>query len=232
MEIVVIITMLLVGLSLMLKLTYLPAWGRVVISLLCALFVGLNWENAASQSKAQIADWLQNPELMLDIAVILTIDVFMQVAFCCLNARYVAGEKMGKAARIIRLVVMWFPGLLIFPSLFALLTEVVFSMPGADFVTLAWGLAAGVLVAFAILPFAVAWAVPEKDLRLELMFMINGLIALLGVVATVNGRTAVAGTNSVEWQPLLSVALILLVGAAAGYLLFLRNNNKKLSQIK
>ena len=32
--------------------------------------------------------------------------------------------------------------------------------------------------------------------------MVNMLIAALGVVATVNGRTAAAGTNQVEWGAL------------------------------
>ena len=56
--------------------------------------------------------------------------------------------------------------------------------------------------------------------------MINALIAMLGVVATVNGRTAVAGTNSVEWQPLGGFLLILIVAAFAGFVLFRRKQKK------
>ncbi len=53
------------------------------------------------------------------------------------------------------------------------------------------------------------WLVPEKEIRLELLFMVNMLIAALGVVATVNGRTAAAGTNQVEWGALGGVAAII-----------------------
>lgn len=226
MEIVIIIIMLLVSFSLILKLTYLPLYGRLAVCFLCALFTGLSWESAVNQSKTQIADWLQNPELMLDVAVLLTADVFMQISFSILNARSIAGEKMNRAVRILRDVTLWVPGILIFPTLYALLVEVIFAFPGMNFVTLAWSLAAVVFILIALLPPVVKLLIPEKDLRLELIFMINAIIALLGVVATVNGRTAVAGTNSVEWQPLICVILLLLAGGATGYLIFTRKNRK------
>ena len=35
--------------------------------------------------------------------------------------------------------------------------------------------------------------VAGRDLRLELFFLTNALVAILGIVATVNGRTAVEG---------------------------------------
>lgn len=219
-----------VGFSLMLKLTYLPSWGRLLICLACGLFIGFNWENASDQSKTQIADWLQNPELMLDIAVLLTIDVFIQISFCILEAGFISGEKLSKAVGIIRLATLWFPGILIFPTLFALLVEVIFSLPGVNFITLAWSLAAAVFVILACMPALFKWVIPENDLRLELIFMVNAMIAMLGVVATVNGRTAVAGTDSVDWSALLGVLSMLLVGAAAGFLIFRRNNNRILSR--
>ena len=52
--------------------------------------------------------------------------------------------------------------------------------------------------------------IPEKEIRLELLFMINLLIAALGIVATVNGRTAATGTNHVEWTALAGVFAILI----------------------
>lgn len=232
MEIVAVIIMLMVILSLVLKLTYLPVGARLVICLICAAFTGLSWESAAAQSKTQIADWLQNPGLMLDIAVLLTVDVFIQVSFCILNARYISGERMAATARIVRLATLWMPGILIFPTLSAMLVEVIFSFPGADFATLAWSVAAVVFVAAASLPAIVRRIVPEDDLRLELIFLVNAMTALLGVVATVNGRTAVAGTDSVEWLPLAGVVVLLLLGASAGFFLFRHKDSKKISHIR
>lgn len=232
MEIVVFIIMLLVGFSLMLKLTCLPGYGRVAICLICASFIGFSWEYAVNQSKTQIADWLHSPELMLDIAVLLTVDVFIQVSFCILNAEFISGEKMTKAGRILRLVTLWLPGILIFPTLFSILVEVIFSFPGTDFHTLAWALAAVIFLASISFPILIKWVIPEKDIRLELIFMVNALIALLGVIATVNGRTSVAGAGNIEWKAFLGVSLLLIAGAAVGFLIFIRNNNKKLSHLQ
>ena len=82
MEIVVTVIMLLVMLGFILKLTWHGLIGRSVLALVCALFIGLVWEYAAGQSKTQIAAWLQEPELMLDTSVLLTVDVFFQPCGC------------------------------------------------------------------------------------------------------------------------------------------------------
>lgn len=222
MEVVIIVIMLMVGFSLVLKLTYLPIYGKLLVGIVCALFVGMSWEEAASQSKTQIESWIQDPGLMLDMAVLLTVDVFLQMAFCMIAAKRVSGEVMTKWDKAGYAATLWIPGILIFPTLFALLVEVIFSFPGMDFNVIAWSLAAVVFVSVVALTYLMAWMIPEKDLRLELIFMVNSLIAMLGIVATVNGRTAVSGTNSVDWQSLLGIIVILLLGASAGLLLYRR----------
>ncbi len=226
MEIVAVIIMVLVGFSLVLKLTRLPQWGQALICLACGLSVGLSWERAAGESKTAIADLLQDPTLMLDVAVVLTVDVVLQVAFCIIDARLLAGEALSKSARILRGVTLWVPGLLIVPVLYALLVEVIFSLPGADFQVLAWEVAAGVVAVGLGLPWLIKRAVPEPDLRLELLFMVNVLVAMLGVVATVNGRTAVAGTNDVDWTALGGVVVLLLGCSGVGYLIFRHRKQK------
>lgn len=222
--------MLLVGFNFMLKLTYHSLLGRLLTCAVAALFVGLSWEAASAQSKTQISDWLNRPDLMLDIAVVLTVDLAFQVTFCVMTAKRLAGEKLTKIESAIFAVSLWFPGLLIFPVLFAMLVEVIFSFPGSDFSTLAWTTAAAVLVVVPALIFSVKWLLPESDLRLELMFMINALTALLGVVATVNGRTAVKGTGSVEWDALLGILGIIAIGTIAGIIINKRNTSKFISK--
>lgn len=226
MEIVVIIVMLLVGFSNMLKLTYLPVWGRILVCFLCALSIGISWKIAASQSKTQIAAWIQNPELMSDVAVLLTVDVFLQMTFCVMSVKRIFGERMSGYENIISWGAQWIPGILIFPTLFALLVEVIFSFPGTNFPTIAWTLAVAIFVVGTTMSFLLKAVIPEKDLRLELIFMINALIALLGVIATVNGRNAVAGVNSVDWKTLVGVIVILVIGATGGFMLYKRKQNK------
>lgn len=81
-------------------------------------------------------------------------------------------------------------------------------------------------------PAVFVWLVPEKEIRLELLFMVNMLIAALGVVATVNGRTAAAGTNQVEWGALGGVAAIIAAGTVAGIAYNRFQTKKQISKIK
>lgn len=132
--------MLLVGFSVVLKLTYLPLWGQATVYLVLALFTGMSLKYAISQSKTQIDIWINDPELMLDIAVLLTADVFLQISFCVLSAKRLAGEYLSKTNIIFQAVTQWIPGILIFPVLLALLVEVIFAFPGMSFTAIAWTL--------------------------------------------------------------------------------------------
>ncbi|MDE5687493.1 MAG: hypothetical protein K2I18_02565 [Paramuribaculum sp.] len=215
METVVMIIMLLVGMSFVLKLTCHSWAGIAALSILSAAFVGFANGFASQQSKTRIADWLGRPELMLDTSVLLTVDIFIQIFFCVLMARKLAGT-LGRKGNIALQTALWFPGLLIFPVLFSLLVEVVFAMPGVDFGVIGWSTAAFLLMLMPLAAIGLKWLLPEVELRIELMFLINLLIAALGVVATVNGRTAATGTSSVEWGALAAVFGLLCAGGIAG----------------
>lgn len=195
-----------------------------------SFFVALTWEYATTQSKAQIADWLTRPELMLDTSVLLTIDVFFQIAFCVLMARRLSGAPISRVQNVLLLVSKWFPGLLIFPVLFSLLVQLIFALPGTDFALIGWGTAGALLVLMPLVAKGVEWLLPESDMRLEMTFLLNALIALLGVVATVNGRTAAVGTNQVEWDALAGVLALLVAGAIAGFFINKIYLRKKLSK--
>lgn len=219
--------MLMVMVSFILKLTFHGPAGLVVLPMLAAIFVGMTYGYAIDQSKTQIAEWLSQPDLMLDTSVWLTIDVAFQILFCILMARKMTG-RLPRKENVWLAVSLWFPGLLIFPVLFSLLVEIVFAMPGTDFAVLGWGTAAAVLVAAPLLAWGLKALLPERDLRLELMFLLSLLIAALGVIATVNGRTAAVGTNSVEWGALAGVLAILAAGSVTGIFVY----KYKMSKIK
>lgn len=231
MEIVVLIIMLTVSFSFLLKLTCHSWPGRIAHSALAALFVMLTCDMATAQSKTRIADWLTQPDLMLDTSVWLTIDVAFQIAFCVLYAKKLAGP-ITRNERCMLTVFKWFPGLLIFPVLFALLTQLIFSMPGAEFDTIGRVTAVAILLLMPLLAWGLKGLLPEADIRLELMFMVNMLTAALGVVATVNGRTAAVGTNSVEWGALAGVAAIMLAGTVAGLFIYKHVTAKKITKLK
>lgn len=226
METVVVVLMILVCFNFMLKQTYRKLWSVAAISVVAALFVGLIWPYAIEQSKTQIADWLANPSLMLDTSVVLSIEVVLQMAFCMLAAHVLTTGPIRRRTLWAYRALRWFPGILIFPVLFSVLVWLIFSFPGVSFPLIAWSMAAGVLVLIPLGSFFLRWLLPEKELRLELLFLANALIAILGIIATVNGRTAVAGVSEVDWSALGGLLGLLLLGGGIG---FLRRKMKKVN---
>ena len=71
METVVILIMFMVSLSFVLKLTFMRPWQMLAEAIILAFATISTTDIAISQSKIQISEWLQTPDLMLDLAVIL-----------------------------------------------------------------------------------------------------------------------------------------------------------------
>ena len=190
METVILAIMALSVVSFILKLTFHRLPGLLTMGLLAALFILIVAEPATGLSKTLISDWLSSPQLMLDTAVVLTVDVAVQIYFCYLYAD-ARGRKLTMRERATMGVCLWLPGLLIFPVLAAILTGLYFTLTGIDFSTIAFTASAVALILFPLLAWAVRRLIPESDLRLELLFMSGIIIAALGTLATVNGTTYV-----------------------------------------
>ena len=220
METVVLVMMILVCFNYALKQTNRKIYSVLFSAAVCALFVGLMWPYAIEQSKSQISDWLADSTLMLDVAVILSLEVVIQMAFCILAAHIQTSGKVKPIIIWIYRVLRWFPGVLIFPVLFSILVSAIFALPGVSFSLVAWILAAIVFVSIPLGSWILRWLLPEKEIRLELLFLANALIAILGVIATVNGQTAVAGISEVDWSALGGIVVLLIVGLVAGIIAY------------
>lgn len=216
METVVLVMMMLVCFNYILKQTYRKPYAVVFSAAVCALFTGSMWRYAIEQSKSQVSVWLSDSALMLDAAVVLTLEVAVQMAFCILAAHIQTSGKVKPRTIWAYRILRWFPGVLIFPVLFSLLVTVIFALPGVPFPTVSWPLAGAVLVVLTGGIYGMKRLLPEKEIRLELLFLSNALIAVLGVIATVNGRTAVAGISKVEWPALAGVCVLLVIGLVGG----------------
>lgn len=225
METVVVILMILVCFNYILKQTSRKIYSVMLSAVICAVFVGLMWPYAIEQSKSQISDWLADSDLMRDVAVVLTLEVAIQMAFCVLSAHIQTSGKIRKTTLWIYRILRWFPGILIFPVLFSLLVWAIFAMPGISFPAVAWGFAAIILAVIPLGSRILKMLLPEKEIRLELLFLANALIAILGIIATVNGQTAIAGVSKVDWIALGGVVAMLVTGFAAGS----QKDNRRLS---
>ena len=189
MDTVVLVLMLLIAFNFLLKQTFWKAVAVGIIAAVAALFAGLMWPYAIEQSKTQIADWLGNTALMLDTSVLLTIEVSLQMAYAMLAVHVASAYPVKPRTLLTYRFLRWFP---------------------------AWGYAACVLIAIPVGRRVLLYLLPEKELRLELFFLTNALVAILGIVATVNGRTSVAGVSEVNWGALAGVGGITVIGSAIG----------------
>ena len=203
MDTVVLVLMLLIAFNFLLKQTFWKTVAVGIIATVAALFAGLMWPYAIEQSKTQIADWL-------------TIEVSLQMAYAMLAVHVASAYPVKPRTLLTYRFLRWFPGLLIFPVLFSGLVYLIFAFPGTPFTTVAWMYAACVLIAIPVGRWLLLYLLPEKELRLELFFLTNALVAILGIVATVNGRTSVAGVSEVNWGALAGVGGITIIGSAIG----------------
>lgn len=138
------VLILLIVLCGVLKASFWPAWLRWGYGALLAVFV--YWSNgyAMTQSKTRMAEWLADTGLMQSVAVVVTIDAALSLAFCL--ALLSSDGRRFPATRWQQALFLY-PNLLIFPALFYMLTQLLFSQVGYDFSTIAMLLAATVLVA-------------------------------------------------------------------------------------
>lgn len=220
MKTIVLVMMILVCFNYILKQTYQKFYSVVFYAAVCALFTSLMWPYAIEQSKSQISVWLSDPALMLDVAVILTLEVCIQMAFCMLSARIQASVKTKPLTIWAYRILRCFPGILILPVLYSALVTVIFAMPGTSFSLVAWTLAAIIFFALPFGTYILKKLLPEKEIRLELLFLSNALIAILGIIATVNGRTAVAGISKINWIAFAGVCVLIAIGLLGGILTY------------
>ena len=81
-------------------------------------------------------------------------------------------------------------------------------------------MAGGVLLGIPLCTVLLRRLLPEKEIRLELLFLTHALTAILGIVATVNGRTAMDGTGDVDWKAFLGLSGLIVAGGFLGLLLY------------
>lgn len=221
MDTIIWLLIILITLNFLLKQTFWTWKANLCTAIAAAAFAMLMWRYAIQQSKTQIADWLNNPALMLDTSVILTAEVALQMAFCLLSVHVANMSPIKKRTRWMHRALYWFPGVLILPVLFWGLTQLIFALPGISFKAVAGGFALFVLIILPLGRWLMLKAMPEPDSRLEFLFLANAMVAILGIVATVNGQTAVEGVSSVDWGAFIGCVAIFLAGGACGLLIWI-----------
>lgn len=228
MKTVVLVIMVLICFNFCLKQTFLRPWQLCLTTLVCTLFVGLIWPFAIEQSRQQIEAWLADQPLMLDTSVLLTLEALWQMAFCLLAGKLLYEGPVRRRVIACYRILRFFPGLLILAVLFAAEVALIYQLPGVDFAVTAWSISFAVLILLPALSWLIRRLLPERDLRLEILFLCNALLLLLGIVATVNGTTNFRGSDDIEWTALAAFLLLALVCSLIGWMMYRKTLNAKL----
>ena len=215
---VVLILMILVCFNFLLKQTFVTRNILAITTLVLGIFAAFMWQVAIEQSKTQIIDWLHDTALMRNIAAILSIDVVVQLTFCIFTVRSAGSRGNTLRSRIIVKGLLFYPGFIIFPVVFALLVQLIFLTPGVSFTLVSTSLGVAILFAVPLGRMALRTILPESDLRLEILFLSNVLVALVGIVATVNGETQNAPVNTVDIASLIGFVFLLFIGGVIGFM--------------
>lgn len=191
MELIIQILMMFILLNCILKLSFMKLRQSIVFGVICALFIIVTCRFAILQSKTQLADYLRNIKIMQDIAVLITIETVICLAFCFTSLSEIFGRKIKRKLRFLYL----YPGLLIFPVLFYVLTQLIFFFPGIDFDTVSYAFAGSVLIGLPGMSYLMNYLLPERELRLEVYFLVSIFICITGLISTVNGVVVYAPTS-------------------------------------
>ncbi|GJH39826.1 hypothetical protein RCZ04_03760 [Capnocytophaga sp. HP1101] len=181
---VIAILTVFIMLNVVLKLSFWKLWQQAVFAGICFLFVWFATDFASEQSQPTLEAMLSDPKVLSNITVLLTIETAVCMAYCFTSLRALFKGKESRWYRILQ----WYPNLLVFPALFYVLTQAIFYYTGVSFEHIALWIGAGVLVFIVLGAWGLQKLLPEKDLRLELHFLVSLLITLLGLIGTANGQ--------------------------------------------
>jgi predicted neutral ceramidase superfamily lipid hydrolase len=213
METVIQLLIFLLVFDFLLKISFWKIWQMVVISVICGVFVFAVYPYAIEQSKTQITDFLNNPKMLLDASVLITIESGLGLAFCFSMMKSLFGEPWKYQP-----LLTFFPGILIFPVLFYLLTSLIFMLPGIDFAVTAGLFAVILVIGIPSAAFGLKRLLPEKDLRLELLFLCSFMTVIVGLISTANGKTVYSPVGEdFNFKSLLFSISILFIGVLLGY---------------
>ena len=181
---VIAILTVFIMLNVVLKLSFWKLWQQALFATVCFLFVWLATDFASEQSQVTLQTMLSDPKVLGNITVLLTVETAVCMAYCFTSLRTLFKGKESRWHKVLQ----WYPNLLIFPALFYVLTQAIFYYTGVSFEHIAFWIGASVVVFIILGSLGLQKLLPEKDLRLELHFLVSLLITLLGLIGTANGQ--------------------------------------------
>lgn len=188
MEVIIQILILFIIVNTALKLSFWKWWESLIFAAIAAVFILLAQQYAIGQSKLQLQYYLNDKQTLQNMAVLITAESAISFAFCVASLRNMFGKKKKRWVKVL----YWYPSLLLFPVLYYLLTQTIFSLPGSSFSTISYFFAGILFVVFPALSYGLKRLIPEDELRLEVYFLVSLFVAILGLLTTVDGNVTYA----------------------------------------
>ncbi|MFK8302508.1 hypothetical protein ACI75Y_06320 [Capnocytophaga stomatis] len=184
MEILISVLLVSIAINTVLKISFWKIKYRLLFSVLVGLFVLYVYPMATEQSQTELKWWLEDKHILGTIAVMVTIESMLYVGFCFLSLKDLYVPQKSKKFLILKA----YSGLLIFPMSLYIATQSMFYFTGTDFLTIAIFVALGLFAGIFAMSYFVRWLLPEKDIRLEMLFLVSLLVTALGLISTANGN--------------------------------------------
>ena len=199
MELVVQILMLFVALGTALRLTFERGWiAPLLFGAVASVFVYLTYPYAIEQTKTGLAGYIADRSLREYAAIFISLDVALVVGYSFSRLTKAHTQR----GRVVSFLLRLYPGVLLFPVLFYLQSTLIFALPGVDF---------GVVSLLRFL-------LPEEELRLEVLFLVELFIFILGIIASVDETIRTAPEQSpIQWRGLALTAVVALICFVVGY---------------
>lgn len=214
MVLIIQVLILFIFINTILKLSFWSWWQTAIFALVCALFAIWICPFTASQSKTQLAELMSSTQVMQNLAVLITLESALYIGYCFVALK----EKFGAKKRYWGCILKFYPGLLIFPALFYLQTQVIFSLPGIGFDTISYIMAANILILLPLLSLGMKRLIPERDFRLEVHFLVSLFICFIGLISTSDGNVTYAAANQpMNWKALGVAAGLFIITFIIGY---------------
>lgn len=215
MELVVQILLLFIIVASVLRLSFERGWIiPTLFAVVAAVFVYLTYPYAIEQTKTGLAAYIADRSLREYAAIFISLDVALIVAYSFSRLSHPRGRR----GRVIAFLLRLYPGVLIFPVLFYLQSTLIFVLPGMDFGVVSLLLAAGTVVLLLGLTFLLRFLLPEEEQRLEVLFLVELFVFILGIIASVDETIRMAPTESpIQWSGLVLTLGIGLLCFAVGY---------------
>lgn len=171
---------------------------------------------AVEQNKLELVSWLYDVELKKDIAVLISIEFLVQLAFCLMHVVKVTSGFRRKRSECLYAAAHYFPGVLVYVVAFFLLVWLDFSLPGRSFGEISGWTGVGSVVVLLGGGELVLWLIPERDLRLELLYWGNMLLLFLCILGAMSGANMIVGGDGINWGAtafaFATIAMLMLVG--------------------